>query len=1643
MQHWLTFWRSRSSRTGRKNGWLWVVTGTIVLLLFFVGLLLFRRDLALQFWNPTRPLAAVVNRSDQTATTRAIGLNPYPSWHSSERLSAQSVAWGDVDGDGDLDLAVGSSPVQLYLNDGRGLQTSADWSADEQGEATSLAWGDVDSDGDLDLAVTNKDAPTRVYLNDGGVLQVEARWYSSEEGGQSVAWGDMDGDRDFDLAVGYQAPLNADGPCCTTNIYLNEGGNLQSTAIWSAAAVAVVQSVAWGDVNGDGALDLAVGSSEPTTPTSLYLNNGGLLQTTAAWSPAEADVAQSVAFGDVDGDGDLDLAVGTVGVPNRLYLNNGGTLSASADWSSAETDSTQSVAWGDVDNDGDLDLAVGNGGFDPDRIYLNEEGMLAPEAGWSSNEQNDTQSVAWGDVDGDGDLDLAVGSQGAQNWVYTNQTGVLAPTAGWSSPDSDNTFSVAWGDLNEDGLLDLAAGNVEAPNRVYTAQADGSPLAASWSSIEKEDTQSVAWGDVNGDGALDLAFGNLGAVGRIHLNEEGHLQTAADWTPQKMYTTFSMAWGDMDGDGDLDLAVGNGGRIPNRVYRNEGGVLLTRPVWSAAEGRSTWQVAWGDVDNDGDLDLAVGNHGAPNELYLNDGGMLQARPAWSSVDSHQTTSLAWGDVDGDGDLDLAVGNQGAPNQLYANQEGALSTAAVWASNEADQTQSVAWGDVDSDGDLDLAVGNWDAPNRIYINEEGKLLPSAIWSATASEQTQSVAWGDADGDGDLDLAVGNWRGPNRIYFNRQPAYPFYPAGFYQMRINLQTQLVQGDDQQPATRTLAPANGYSIAHIRSGVIPITYRLFHPGGTPVRAVRAFYSLNGGGSWQPALPTAASQTTDLIPVGDEQWSDQLFLWDVAASRFSGHSDNVIFRLEALPNLRPLPNGVPGPYQRPQVATQTFPFRVRGAQVQVVDGVGQPVKGALVYYLPQNQTRNAQPIADRSGRPYHTDEQGYLQGRNLLVGPGDHLVALQAITATQRYTLYHTSAAPTLDGLAMFTVAESLAQRLAVTSAHPLLLFNLSIALEWDARKDLKYLTDLQLDLQRTSELLYDWTNGQAALGDITIYQNKEAWQSAAIRIYATNRLYPHAPVGGVVQEKLVEATAATQPLVYRPGQVAMPAVWNRYDRAGRNLGEDWARTLARALGQYLFFLQDNTIGADAEGAIKMLNDCPGVMRDPYTDVNSEYHPAADWLPGCAETFAQRQSGRYDWATISHFYPWLHEPTGAIDAVADAGPKVLPLALTTVRFVEPATTVRPVDLPAFTLVKAEGVDGNGAAYLAGHRARAFLFHNSEDDYSQLLDLGTPIYDQIQAWNARPNDTLCVYDLTGPTPVAGCNQVTASSSTFMLYQQRDWQPDVALVATSPARLTIKVANVRDNLTLQAQIYPLEPTEAISTPVTLPLTFDRNAGLYLGDLPMQEALMTAYVAIVDTVDPQRSIVTDYALTRGVIGNEPLLGISMDGQVLLYGVTKDAGAGNRENDFTLVQPATVIPSPPSWATVVGDTYRVTLAAAPTVVQPAIRINYPGYAIDDDKERLLRIHFWNGTAWRELPTTVDPAHNVTLAAAVGSGIYTLMVGIAPPLMGDGLNLTVYPLSTTTALSGTVAPWLGDPALPPDNGAACRVVTMLFCSR
>ncbi|NJN54980.1 MAG: VCBS repeat-containing protein [Anaerolineae bacterium] len=229
------------------------------------------------------------------STESSLLFNQIPDWQSrktNEGYFDPHLAWGDVDGDGDLDLAEGFTDgrnangfltsvggIKIYLNENGKLNRSsyivdaAEWLF-----ITSIAWGDADGDGDLDLAATSGSQPNRIYLNEAGVLQSNnpILFGSKDEFSTSLAWGDMNGDGFLDLAVG-----NRNGP---NHIYINQNGSFTDSQVITFGGNLNTTRLAWADFNNDAnhLLDLAVANSDG--PNQLFINEAGSLNDSNAIS---------------------------------------------------------------------------------------------------------------------------------------------------------------------------------------------------------------------------------------------------------------------------------------------------------------------------------------------------------------------------------------------------------------------------------------------------------------------------------------------------------------------------------------------------------------------------------------------------------------------------------------------------------------------------------------------------------------------------------------------------------------------------------------------------------------------------------------------------------------------------------------------------------------------------------------------------------------------------------------------------------------------------------------------------------------------------------------------------------------------------------------------------------------------------------------------------------------------------------------------------------------------------------------------------------------------------------------------------------------------------------------------------------------
>ena len=218
-------------------------------------------------------------------------------------------------------------------------------------------------------------------------------------------------------------------------------------------------SIALADVNRDDTLDVIAGISSPFSKSNIYLNNGNKSK------PAFDDLVQfgvandrelSLAAGDMDNDGDIDVIAGYGGAQNVVYVNSGLWNLADPRFYSSNFTGKTNVVVGDLNSDRYLDIVVGNDSGAPS-VYMNDKESgyyeITPFTGDHSANNN---YIALGGMNDDPYLDIVIASgSGTKNSIYLNNgQGEFVLGASFGRVD-DNTQSIVLGDLNADGYLDI------------------------------------------------------------------------------------------------------------------------------------------------------------------------------------------------------------------------------------------------------------------------------------------------------------------------------------------------------------------------------------------------------------------------------------------------------------------------------------------------------------------------------------------------------------------------------------------------------------------------------------------------------------------------------------------------------------------------------------------------------------------------------------------------------------------------------------------------------------------------------------------------------------------------------------------------------------------------------------------------------------------------------------------------------------------------------------------------------------------------------------------------------------------------------------------------------------------------------------
>src|ERR1041384_1604031 len=334
-------------------------------------------------------------------------------------------------------------------------------------QPASAGIGDFNGDGKHDFAVANWGSNNVTVLmgnGSGGFSSASGSPFSVGSHPNSVAVGDFNRDGNQDLAIANSGSANV-------SVLLGDGSGGFSPAGGSPISVGLTpESVAIADFNGDGKLDLATANWN-TNNVTVLLGNGSGGFSPATGSPFGAGTnPASVAVGDFNVDGKSDLTIANWNSNNVTVLlgDGSGGFAPAAGSPFAGGTNPNSVAVGDLNGDGKLDLATANYLTNNATVLLgNGSGGFSPAAGSPFSVGTHPWSVSMGDFNGDGALDLTTTNLVTDNvsLLLGNGSGSFSAAAGSPFAVGLDSYSVAIGDFNADGRLDLATVN-DASNNV-------------------------------------------------------------------------------------------------------------------------------------------------------------------------------------------------------------------------------------------------------------------------------------------------------------------------------------------------------------------------------------------------------------------------------------------------------------------------------------------------------------------------------------------------------------------------------------------------------------------------------------------------------------------------------------------------------------------------------------------------------------------------------------------------------------------------------------------------------------------------------------------------------------------------------------------------------------------------------------------------------------------------------------------------------------------------------------------------------------------------------------------------------------------------------------------------------------------------
>ncbi|CAF0744124.1 unnamed protein product [Rotaria sp. Silwood1] len=689
----------------------------------------------------------------------------------SSKCRPHYISVGYFDEDNQLDVAVVDSEndqVHILLQyDNRTFATTTTYDGINGSHPLFIAVADFNDDNQSDIVIVNYGTNNILVLSQYFIKPSTRQTnyiIGKDSRPSSVVIYDFNNDDRLDLLVN---SFDNDNLLLLTG---NDDATFNQATIYSSGNKSAPKGLCIGDFNNDNRMDIVTANYGSDSVGILLAQDNGTFSNVIIYFVGHDSKPWSVAVGDFNNDGRLDVVTANSGSGGLgIFLGHGdGTLDNVTTYSTDIIVEPLSVAVGDVNNDNRLDLVIT--GYISNNVGVligHGDGIFLDTTIYSVGIFSGPAVVCLVDLNNDDYLDIIVSTidGGFVGILLGYGSGAFQEITIYSTSPTSSLYYVTVTDFNNDHQQDLVVTDtINDEVIIFYGYGNGSfQLARRYSTGYGSKPYAITTAKLNNNIQKNIVV-TLWGTGNIGVLTE---YAAADFANQKTYLTgsapqpYSVTTGNFNDDSYVDIAVVNSGSNNLDIFFNSGnGTFLTQITYPTGADSYPRYVIASDVNKDNYLDIVTVNS-KDNSVSAFEGhnnGTFDIPKVYLTGEDSYPLALVIGDFNNDNRIDCIIANAGTDSisVLLGFDYTSFQSGQTYSSKNNRRPHNIITSDFNNDKYLDIAV-TFSISDRIgillgYSNGSFGVMMT-YWTGNGS-LPESLAADDFNNDGRLDIVVVN-------------------------------------------------------------------------------------------------------------------------------------------------------------------------------------------------------------------------------------------------------------------------------------------------------------------------------------------------------------------------------------------------------------------------------------------------------------------------------------------------------------------------------------------------------------------------------------------------------------------------------------------------------------------------------------------------------------------------------------------------------------------------------------------------------------------------------------------------------------------------------------------------------------------------